>query len=123
LPNVELYLLEANSDMVPGCRVSWDYVKKAEDFPPGTFDCILNDGFARARVGTRVLPLLKKGGILIWDDWLIPFPTSHSLPRAAVLDEALRDQRPSEFLERVGDWRRVCLDDGVHSTAIFFKPT
>ncbi len=121
--NVELRLFEPNHEMVPGCGVSWDYVKEAEGFSPETFDCVLNDGFARAYVGARVLPLIKKGGILVWDDWFAPFSSSGYMPRAAVRDEALRDQRPSEFLDRVETWRRVCLDDGVHSTAIFFKPT
>jgi predicted O-methyltransferase YrrM len=119
--NVELHLWEANQEMVPGCGVSWDYVKNAEGFPPESFDCVLNDGFARAYVGPRVLPLIKKGGILVWDDWLCPFSSSGYTPRAAVVDERLRERKPSEFLEMVRDWRSICLDDGVHSTAIFFK--
>jgi hypothetical protein len=96
-------------------------VKKAEDFAPETFDCILNDGYARSQVGPLLLPRLKKGGILVWDDWLCPFSSSDYVPRAAVVDERLRERKPSEFLEMVRDWRSICLDDGVHSTAIFFK--
>ena len=121
--NVELHLYEANHEMVPGCGVSWDYVRKTEGFAPETFDGVLNDGFARAYVGPRVLPLIRKGGILVWDDWLCPFPSSGYTPRAAVVDERLREQKPSEFLEQVRDWRSLCLDDGIHSTAIFFKPS
>jgi predicted O-methyltransferase YrrM len=119
--NVQIHLIEGDENKVPGCRVSWEYVKKAEDFAPETFDCILNDGYARSQVGPLLLPRLKKGGILVWDDWLCPFSSSDYVPRAAVVDERLRERKPSEFLEMVRDWRSICLDDGVHSTAIFFK--
>jgi hypothetical protein len=120
--NVELLLIEPNQNMVPGCGVSWDYVNKTKDFKPETFDFILNDGRARAYVGIQALPLLKKGGILCWDDWAYTFPTAINIPGALAIDGTVKDKASLEFLAMVEDWRQVHFDDGVHSTAILLKP-
>jgi hypothetical protein len=124
--NVELCLFESDGKDkerdVPGCGVSWGYVNKTEDFPPGTFDCIFNDGWARAYVGIRALSLLKRGGILIWDDWAWSFPSSARIPIAIPPDGVIKDKTSSEFFALVKGWRYIVFEDGVHSTAIFFKP-
>jgi hypothetical protein len=120
--NVELLLIEPTQNMVPGCGVSWDYVDKTKEFEPETFDFILNDGRARAYVGIQALPILKKGGILCWDDWAYTFPTSINIPGALPVDGSVRDKASLEFWAMVEDWRQILFDDGVHSTTIFFKP-
>jgi hypothetical protein len=92
------------------------------EFNPETFDFILNDGWARLYVGIRGLPLLKRGGIFVWDDWADIFPTATHIPGALPANAAVKDKLLLDFWDIVKDWRQVCFDDGVHSTAIFFKP-
>jgi hypothetical protein len=121
-PNVELLLLEPSGDMVPGCEVSWDYVNKAAEFSPETFDFVLNDGWARSYVGIRALPFLKKGGIFCWDDWAYSFPGSSHIPGVFSRNTKIKSPPLREFWSLVKDWRQTWVDDGVHSTAIFFKP-
>jgi hypothetical protein len=78
-----------------------DYLSVAEAQDPNSFDVVLNDGWGRDAVGTRLVPLVKPGGLLIWDD---------DPPAFAPL------------LELLADWRRVEWFDGVHRTTVFFKP-
>ena len=106
---------------VPGCGVRWDYVEKTKEYAPETFDCILNDGWARGYVGIRALPLLKKGGVLIWDDWAWAFPSSARVPLAIPCGEVIKDKTSAEFFALVKEWRHIVFEDGVHSTAIFFR--
>ena len=121
--NAEIYLFESNDDMVPGSRVSWDYVYKTKEFPPEMFDVIVNDGYARSHVGVQALPLLKRGGIMVWDDWANTFPTATHIPGALPAGSIVKDKTFLEFWEVVRDWRQVEYDDGTHSTAILFKPS
>jgi hypothetical protein len=120
--NVDLRLVEPNQNMLPGCGVAWDYVDETKEFKTETFDFILIDGRARAFVGIQALPILKKGGILCWDDWAYTFPTSSNIPGALPANGIIRDKASLEFWAMVNDWRQILFDDGVHSTAIFFKP-
>ncbi len=120
--NVDLLLLEANRDRVPGCEVSWNYVNKASEFSPESFDFILNDGWARSYVALQALPLLKRGGIFCWDDWLEGFSGASRIPQDLAAGCQAQDPRMKEFWTRVKDWRLVCHYDGIHSSALFFKP-
>jgi SAM-dependent methyltransferase len=120
--NIELCLFEANIDLIPGTCVSWDYVDKMKEFSPETFDIIVNDGYARNHIATQALQLLKRGGILVWDDWANIFPTVTHIPGALPSDSIVKDKLVLEFWQTVQDWRQTSFDDGTHSTAIFFKP-
>jgi len=120
--NVQICLIEPGRDMIAGREVSWDYVSQVNEFAPETFDFILNDGWARSYVAVRALPLLKKGGIFCWDDWLEAFPEVSRISGSLSAKAEVKDPRMKEFWTLVKEWRLVCFDDGIHSTAIFFKP-
>jgi hypothetical protein len=121
--NVEIALLESNDNVVPGSCVGWDYVNKVKEFPLGMLDVIVNDGYARPHVGVQCLPLLKRGGIMVWDDWAHTFPTETHIPGALRADSIIKDETLLQFWEVVKEWRLVGFDDGTHSTAILFKPS
>lgn len=86
------------------------YVSFLDTLPSATFDLVLDDGWARGKVATDSLRLLKPGGLLILDD--------HSVEK--IRDS--EDQYLAVFNKRVANWRAVTWHDGVQFTAGFFKP-
>lgn len=121
-PNVRLYLIDSTENRTPLAHVSWDYVNLIKQFPPASFDFILNDGYARPIVAMVALDYLKPGGILGWDDWgnSYPLPKTH-VPYA---QKTLSSVHPMvmDFLNLIAGWRQFVFDDGTHTTAFFVKP-
>ena len=93
-----------------GGQVNAAYVDFAQTLPVEHFDLVLDDGWARVAVARKSIPLLKRGGCLVFDD--------HSVAQI----EALPGDMASKFLSEIDGYRRVTWDDGVQKTAGFFKP-
>lgn len=119
--NVALHLVDSKENLTPIATVSWDYVRFITRFEAESFDLILNDGYARPLVANQAIDL-KKGGVLIWDDWAGSYPVAGSrTPRALRSGDAI-SPLVKQFLEATADWRTVVFDDGTHTSALFFKP-
>lgn len=96
--NAELILFDTSDDTYDA------YIAKINDYDP--FDLVIVDGKMRAQCAATAACRLKKGGILLWDDF-----DPHALMWA------------EKFAPEILQWRRVSFDDGkVHLTSIFIKP-
>ena len=120
--NAQIYLINSKENKTPLSHVSWQYVNKINEFPKGSFDLILNDGYARPLVALQAIDYLKRGGVFAWDDWGNLSPVEHSFVPGRMKSEDDVIDYMKEFLERINDWRRAIFDDGTHTTALFFKP-
>lgn len=120
LRNVELHLLNTGP-ILAGTAVGADYISILEKYPPESFDVVLNDGWARAYVGSR-LDLVKPGGLFIWDDYAGSFPTETHIPGALESSSVISHPQLLDFVKRTATWRKVVWDDGTHSTGFFFRP-
>ena len=109
MANLEYHLLGGapTSHLAAPDLPSWrttapaDYLRVAEAQAPSSFDVVLNDGWGRDAVGVLLVPLVKPGGLLVWDD----DPPAY-MP----------------LLGSIADWRRIEWFDGVHRTTVFFRP-
>lgn len=120
--NTQFFLIDSKQNCTPIASVSWDYVHKINDYKKESFDFILNDGFARALVAIHSIDYLKKGGILCWDDFGGSFPLKNTVIPYSMKSDKNVNEWTWQFLKKIEGWRRVIFDDGVHSTALFFKP-
>jgi predicted O-methyltransferase YrrM len=120
LRNVELHLLN-QGPILEGTKIGAEYLSVLRQYPAGSFDIVLNDGWARAYVGTRT-DLVRPGGLFIWDDYAGAFPIKTRIPGALPETAPMRDTKLLTFIDCTADWRRHVYDDGVHSTAIFVRP-
>lgn len=93
-----------------GPQVQREYVEFVARFDERSFDLVLNDGWARGAMGNRLLPLVKPGGLLVWDD-----ETPEQL--ASIPTPEVRS-----FIDNTADWRSLGFDDGLHLTALYFAP-
>lgn len=118
LRNVEVHLFDGTPEPeTTGGEVAGqvtggylDYLGFARSLPGESFTVVLNDGWVRFDVALEAVRLLKSGGLLVWDD------TSSRTLRSSSLSEV------HAFLRLVTAWRHVDFNDGVHPTALFFKP-
>lgn len=111
LRNVKLHLFDgAPEPSRTGGQVSSAYLEFARAIPDESFTVMLDDGWARYNVALEAIRVLKPGGLLVWDD--IDAQELRSSPLAEI----------HRFLEAVAPWRQVYFDDGVHPSALFFKP-
>lgn len=124
LDNVRVELLEGNSAPgaiaggggahsdrpMDGPQVAESYIAFIEQFEPRSFDLVLNDAWCRHQIGFRAVPLVRAGGLLIWDDVI------HEDLQASPTPEVAR------FLDLVKEWRHVSFDDGVHRTTFYWAP-
>ena len=117
--NVELHLLN-EGPVLEGTHVGAAYISILQDYPPDFFDVVLNDGWARPYVATRS-DLVKPGGLFIWDDYAGSFPTESRIPGALPAGSVIHNGKLLQFMQNTRDWRRITWDDGVHSTAFFFR--
>lgn len=107
--------------MLEGTAVGADYLSILEQYPSESFDVVLNDGWARVYVASR-LDLVRPGGLFIWDDYAFSFPTETHIPGALDVNSVVRHTKLLEFMQRTSNWRKVIWDDGTHSTGFFFRP-
>jgi hypothetical protein len=103
-------------------HVDWNYVNKIKQYERDSFDLVVNDGYARPLVANVAIDYLKRGGIFVWDDFGGWFPVEKSKCPVVLKPGDVLLNEVKEFLEKVASWRRVIFDDGVHTTALFFKP-
>jgi hypothetical protein len=124
--NCVVHLIDANDNPTHLAKyepfsIGWDYARKIHEYPSEYFNCILNDGWIRPLVPHEALNHLRPGGVFLWDDFHSYFPVAGThLPNAKKDDELLDENR--RFMNLVANWRRAVFDDGVHCTAVFFKP-
>lgn len=102
-PNVERHLFDgAPEPDATGGAVESQYVDFLDTLSDESFDLVLDDGWARRKVCERSLRLVKPCGLLIFDD--------HPADQVR------------EFVPALSAWRAITWNDGVQSTAGFFKP-
>jgi hypothetical protein len=120
ITNVELKLLN-QGPRLEGAAVGADYLSVLLRHSPDSFDIILNDGWARPHIATRT-DLVRPGGLFIWDDYSGAFPIHTRIPGSLPVDKQVENPMLLDFMKRTAHWRKVIYDDGVHSTALFFRP-
>lgn len=98
------------------------YVRTTEKFASNCFDVVLVDGAYRDRCAMASLKLLKPGGLLIVDDCHWFLPSNSSSPNARTFAHGPASSTWQDFICAVSDWRCIWTSDGIHDTALYFKP-
>lgn len=117
LENLELRLVEL--DVASADRSAVQAYVEAGGVEPESLDYALVDGHFRDLCAIHVIPMLKPGAVLIWDNsnWMLPHPTRS--PYSTLVPVTPDAER---FLEAVSGWQRVFTTDGVTDTTLWFKP-
>ncbi len=120
LRNVDYLLIEKDVEDEKGQDAA--YVRTTEKFPKNSFDFILVDGAYRDSCALASLDLLRPGGILIIDDacWFLPGNSTFS--EARTHEQGPASPQWEQFVNAVADWRCIRTTDGIHDTALYFKP-
>lgn len=107
-----------------------EYVGVVESFSDESLDFALVDGAFRSACANRVIPKLRRGGLLIVDDVHRFVPSNSRSPKARTASDGPRNGiwwegtegfRWSDFLEGVQGWPHLWTSNGVKDTAIWIK--
>jgi hypothetical protein len=87
------------------------------------FDYMVVDGLVRDHCAMLALQHLKPGGLLIVDNanrFIVP-PRWIKVPYFSAWDKPLTPTW-AQFSEKIGDWRKIWMNDGVNCTLLLIKP-
>ncbi|MER8370170.1 class I SAM-dependent methyltransferase [Mesorhizobium sp. M1378] len=119
--NVDYLLVEANSTDVKANANA--YTSVLQNYSDESIDFALVDGAYRGTCAYRVIPKLKRGGVLVIDNvnWFLPSSSTAPESRSYSDGPDTAENWP-EVHRTLESWRKIWSTNGVWDTAIFFKP-
>ena len=121
LTNVEQHLVEAKDGEESGQAILDKYASVVLDVEDSSLDFALVDALNRAQCILNVIPKIKPGGILIFDNsnWYIP--SSSRAPSPAKIVKGQISDGFKEVLNLTSDWEKLETTNGVWDTVIWTK--
>ena len=109
---VDYYLKESESDYANAC----DLIENE------SIDFCLIDGIFRDQCTLKMLPKIKKGGILILDNinWYFPNEKTKS-PSSRRIKDGYESKIWLNVWNQIKEWRIIWTSNGITDTAIFIK--
>jgi predicted O-methyltransferase YrrM len=99
-----------------------EYRRVANQYPPESFDFILVDGVARDECALTAISLVKRGGIVIVDDYNRYVPIKTRSPFSRRQEEGPETERWATYRDSVKGWRSVWTTNGVTDSVLWVRP-